>query len=96
MTKYSSLTWHKFSIQYQEWDCTQNKNAVQMKTVTDNVWNVEAIREAASGSVSWIINTIRRRISTGSRHQVVIVATVNKRISKHKESSSMGLRSSCS
>jgi len=35
----------------------------KFKNETDEVRNVPAIRETASGSFGWVINAIRRRIS---------------------------------
>ena len=64
-----------------------------MGNLTDNIRNVKAIGEAASGTVSRIINAIRWRISTGAGDQVVVVATVNERVSKYEESPSLSERS---
>lgn len=50
----------------------------RIRKLTDDVWEVVAIREAASWSVGWIINAIRWRIGTSRSGQVIVVATVNK------------------
>jgi hypothetical protein len=58
------------------------KIALQVKShynnLTDKVWDVEAIRETASGTMSWIIYSIRRRVCSGSCYKIVVVATIDK------------------
>lgn len=58
--------------------CLQYMAHAKIWKLTDDIREVEAIREAASWSVGWIINAIRWRISTSSSGQVIVVATVNK------------------
>lgn len=60
----------------------------------DKISDVEAIGEPAGGKVRRIINAIRRRICTSSGGQVVVVAGVHQRVSKHEERpGGLGLRS---
>lgn len=63
-----------------------------IENVTDNIGNVQAIGEAAGGTVSRIINAIRRWIGTGAGDQVVVVAVVDERVAKDEESPSLSYR----
>lgn len=56
------------------------------KNFTYNVRKIEAIREAAGRLMSRIVDAIRRRVCSSSWFQVVVIAIVNKRITKSKES----------
>ncbi|KAG0454431.1 hypothetical protein HPP92_025735 [Vanilla planifolia] len=49
-----------------------------MRIITDDVRDVEAIGEAASGSVRWVVDTVGWSIGTGGGCQVVVVTVVDK------------------
>lgn len=55
---------------------------------TDEIGDVEPIGKPSSGLVSWVVNSVRRWVCSGSGRQVVVVPIINKRVSKHKEGSS--------
>lgn len=72
----------------------KEKEVLSLEYSTDKISDVEAIGESAGGTVRRIINAIRRRIRTCSGGQVVVVAGVNQRVSKHEERPGcLGLRS---
>lgn len=56
-------------------------------TPTDEVGDVEAIGEPASGAVSGIVNPVGRHVGTSGRGQIVVVPIVDQRVSEHEEGS---------
>lgn len=52
---------------------------------TDNVRDVQAIREPPRGPVSRIVNAVRGRVGARGGGQVVVVATIDERIAEHEE-----------
>jgi len=61
---------------------------IVMRYLTDNVRDVEPIGKPAGRPVGRVINAVRGRISTSSGGQVVVVAIVDQRITKHEECTS--------
>lgn len=55
---------------------------------TDEVRNIEPIREPAGGPATRVIDSIGGRVCTGSGRQVVVVAIVDERVAKYEERSS--------
>lgn len=60
---------------------------ISLKSRTNNIGDVKAVGEAASGTMSWKVDAIRGRVGSGTGDKVVVVAIVDKRVTKHEESS---------
>lgn len=60
-----------------------------MKNHTDEIGNIKAVGETAGGTMSRIVESIRRRIGSCSCDKVIVVAIVDEGVPEHEESSSL-------
>lgn len=50
---------------------------IYMENITDDIGNVEAVGEAASGTVRWVVDAIGRGVGPSGGDQVVVVAVIH-------------------